>query len=148
MNMLELVIVFTLASLLVYNVALADSPQEIVAACLVLEAGGEVDGGMLAVMNVIQNRAKKKRMTFMEVVLERKQFSCFNSGIKLAVIRARVHPKFENALFLVERASQGRLSDITLGADHYYAPKKCSPIWAKDMVETCVVGRHRFLRSK
>ncbi len=52
------------------------SDAEIVAACLIGEAASEGVQGMVAVMNVVSNRAHKN--DFKTVVLARKQFSVFN----------------------------------------------------------------------
>lgn len=124
-----------------------DSDDNIVAACIILEAGGEGEVGMRAVMNVIQNRSKSRNISFKDVVLQNKQFSCFNSGVKLSVLRAKKHPSFKAALEIVELANQNRLDDITHGADHYFNPDKCFPRWAKEMRLTNRIGNHDFYKS-
>ena len=60
---------------------LSVNASEIVAATLILEAGGEyATGSMEAVNEVIRNRAAKRKLTTKQVCLQRKQFSCWNSG--------------------------------------------------------------------
>ena len=71
-------LIFALALGLVSN--LSGNASEIVAATLILEAGGEYAyGSMQAVHEVILNRAVKRRLTPKQVCLQRKQFSCWNS---------------------------------------------------------------------
>ena len=39
---------------------------------------------------------------------------------------------------------EGRVSDPTLGADHYYNPSAASPDWQYAGVQTAVIGDHVF----
>lgn len=116
------------------------SRGEIVAATLILEAGGEADPrAMAAVREVIANRAKNK--TELAVCLAPKQFSCWNKvspqrGIEIA----KQHPKWSQALALVKNKS-----NYTNGATHYHA-KKVSPSWAKKLAHTVQIGNHVFYK--
>jgi len=116
------------------------SRGEIVAATLILEAGGEADPrAMAAVREVIANRAKNK--TELAVCLAPKQFSCWNKispqrGIEIA----KQHPKWSQALALVKNKS-----NYTGGATHYHA-KKVSPSWAKKLAQTVQIGNHVFYK--
>ena len=53
--------------------------HDIIAATIIMEAGGEYHVGALeGVYEVIMNRAKKRNKTPAQVCLQRKQFSCWN----------------------------------------------------------------------
>jgi len=116
------------------------SAREIVAATLILEAGGESEPrAMAAVREVIANRAKNK--TEISVCLAPKQFSCWNKisperGIEIA----KRHPKWLDALALVKNKS-----NYTNGATHYHA-EKVSPSWAKKLAYTTKIGNHIFYK--
>lgn len=117
--------------------------SEIVAATLILEAGGEYAyGSMQAVHEVILNRAVKRRLTAKQVCLQRKQFSCWNSGkIAALLAKAKRHPRWHEALAIVHSAP----TNYTGGADHYHADY-CDPYWASSMQKTCKIGRHIFYK--
>ena len=107
-------IIFALAMGLVSHLSV--NASEIVAATLILEAGGEyATGSMEAVNEVIRNRAVKRKLTTRQVCLQRKQFSCWNSGkIDQLLAKAKRHPRFSEAMAIVN----GALTNYTGGADH------------------------------
>tara|TARA_R110002020_G_scaffold284030_1_gene499656 strand:+ start:584 stop:1015 length:432 start_codon:yes stop_codon:yes gene_type:complete len=117
--------------------------EEYIAATLILEAGGEYDrGAMQAVYEVILNRAAKRRLTAQEVCLQRRQFSCWNSGrIDALLGKAKRHPRWHEALIIVNSAP----TNYTGGADHYHADY-CNPYWASSMQRTIKIGRHIFYK--
>ena len=89
LRLLPLTLLFGAAlSLRGQSATVSVSRGEIVAATLILEAGGEADSrAMAAVREVIANRAKNK--TELAVCLAPKQFSCWNKipverGIEIA----------------------------------------------------------------
>jgi len=116
------------------------SAREIVAATLILEAGGESDArAMAAVREVIANRAKNK--TEISVCLAPKQFSCWNKvSTERGIEIAKRHPKWRDALTLVKNKS-----NYTNGATHYHA-EKVSPSWAKKLAYTTKIGNHIFYK--
>ncbi len=122
---------------------LLGNDSEIIASTLILEAGGEYDyGAMEAVNEVIHNRAVKRRLTPKQVCLQRKQFSCWNSGeIQRLVAKAKAHPRYGEALAIVK----GKPTSFTNGADHYHADY-CNPYWASSMGKTCKIGKHIFYK--
>ena len=130
------------------------SSQDIVAACLVGEAGGEGAQGMQAVMNVIYNRAGGHASKFAKVALKPRQFSMFNRtqgkhparSVAQVVAAAKKHPCWEQARVMVQQAASGRLADITRGANHYHE-KSISPEWADPKCMTVQIGRHVFYRN-
>ena len=135
---------FFLFSLFVCRIAQGStvnaSASEIVAATLILEAGGESDArAMAAVREVIANRAKNK--TEISVCLAPKQFSCWNKvSTERGIEIAKRHAKWPQALALVKNKS-----NYTNGATHYHA-EKVSPSWAKKLVRTAKIGHHIFYK--
>jgi spore germination cell wall hydrolase CwlJ-like protein len=119
------------------------SPSDIVAATLILEAGGEYSmGSMEAVHEVIINRSLKRSLTPWDICLEYKQFSCWNTmGLATGIAIAQKHPRWRSAKMIVA----SKVTSYTLGADHYHADY-CEPYWAKHMTMTVVIGRHVFYR--
>lgn len=112
---------------------------EIVAATLILEAGGEGQIGMEAVREVIRNRAKNK--TEIAVCLARKQFSCWNNITpERGIIIAKRHPKWNLALTIVNERT-----NHTKGATHYHA-HSVSPSWAKKLNKTTIIKNHTFYK--
>ena len=134
-------LILALALGLVSN--LSGNASEIVAATLILEAGGEYStGSMEAVNEVIRNRAAKRKLTTRQVCLQRKQFSCWNSGkIDQLLAKAKRHPRFNEALAIVN----GKPTNYTGGADHYHADY-CNPYWTSSMKKTCIIGKHIFYK--
>lgn len=126
------------------------SETDVVAACLVLEAGGEKNSikGMTAVMNVIQNRAKRGGWwgnTLYKVSVKSKQFECFNNGVFTAVAKAKKRSNFLTAKKIVETAIAGKLPDITNGATSYYANKgKNATVPPQATDKGIQIGNHIF----
>ena len=90
-------LLLTVTALLWCATALAEA--EIVTATLILEAGGEYhSGSMEAVHEVILTRSAKRRLTPMQVCLQRLQFSCWYSGrIDQLIAKAKRHPRWSEA---------------------------------------------------
>ena len=129
--------------------------RETIAACLVLEAGGEGNAGMQAVMNVIQNRAGGNPSNFYAQATRPAQFTSLSSSSTAGffkdysplIAKARHSVSWKTAQKIVDVAFDGKLDDLTRGATHYYAAKKCKPTWAEELDETVVIGAHRFMRE-
>lgn len=121
-----------------------------VVACLILEAGGEGKMGMEAVMEVIRNRAKAKFgkddiISLYKIATAPLQFSCFNAGVDKGIARAKKHPKWNEALNIINSAP----TNHTRGSRHYYAAslKKLQPwiiVYNKMKVPKLRVGNHIF----
>ncbi len=126
------------------------SDAQIVAACLVGEAGDQGTNGMVAVMNVISNRAHGNPSKFKSVVLSPKQFSMFNGRTpEDAVHKAKRHPLWPIAVAIVDKSNSKSLKDITVGSTHYYAPKRMAgkvPSWAAELEKTITLGDHVFFK--
>jgi len=134
---------------------LSDRDKDILATLLVKEAGGEKDyiAGMAAVMNVIFNRAKGNPQNFVREATRKFQFSAFND-IKTPqqmidlINSTKQHRAYQAARDMVNRAVQGKLTDITGKSTHYYAasgPNKIvPPKWADPTKKTNKIGHHQF----
>ncbi len=121
------------------------------------EARGQGDAGLQAVINVIDNRVKAKSWfgaTVEEVIFKPFQFSLWNRDAfdqldkngNLAQSVNENDQQYKKALELAKLSEQGKLNDITGGADHYHADY-VAPTWANKMTQTAIIGNHIFYRS-
>ncbi len=128
-----------------------DVREKYVASVIVLEAGGEGRMGMIAVTNVIGNRAFKKYgrkndLTLFKIASQKWQFSCTNGKTVAQVIaRGKKHLMFAYALQLVRRMENNGLTDITDGA-LYYHTVNVFPKWDGTMIRTCRINHHVFFK--
>jgi len=137
--------------------------EDIIAATLVDEAGGEKDyeRGMIAVMNVLMKRGKGDFRQAAAACLKPKQFSGWNStntsdlnSVKKFIESKRKHSKFSLALKIASKAREGTLKDITGGADHFLninltkSQSKSSslPSWFDRKKITTTIGNHTYLK--
>jgi spore germination cell wall hydrolase CwlJ-like protein len=118
---------------------------DVVAATLILEAGGEYHkGAMEAVNEVIENRARNRNKNQGVVCLQKYQFSCWNSVDVLDTIaKAKNHPRWNEAVQIVTSKIK---TNYTNGADHYHADY-CNPYWVPGMSKTTKIGLHIFYKS-
>lgn len=129
------------------------SKMDYVVATLVLEAGGEKDtDGLVAVFNVLQNRAKIKNSSWYEEAMDPYQFSCWNANEFDGMSRtnrlemAKKHPKWDDAVNIVRSGNE--VADITNGATHYHRKTmKKTPNWTKEGKKTVVIGKHVFFKG-
>jgi len=116
------------------------------------EARGESVAGQKAVAKVILNRAKKNGWPVSNVVLSRKQFSCFNLGLDHPSVWIR---NVVTAAKVLENAEAGlkewQAGDTLYGATHYYAllgmPNHQPPYWVKGMKFIVEIKGHRFYKE-
>lgn len=159
MKLPSFIVIFSIIVMMLFSSESYASPEETVAACLILEAGGEANPGMEAVMGVIKNRAKGSNdvAKWEAVVLKPKQFSCFNSTTTAAIAKAKNHSKWNVALNIVRNYHNSTI-DYSKGATHYHVwtgSSKARPFWTmpkyggknKKAVEACIIGNHVFLRN-
>ena len=141
-SLLLLTAIFTglVSSLPAQNITITVSQTEVVAATLIMEAGGEGRQGMEAVREVISNRAKGK--TEMSVCLAPKQFSCWNGiSVQAGIKKAKRHPNWNVALQIAKAAP----TNHTRRATHYHTTK-VSPSWSKKLAQTVKIKNHVFYR--
>lgn len=121
------------------------SEEDLVAATLILEAGGESHNySMVAVYEVIRNRAQRRNRSMRDVILARRQFSCWNdiSNRDRLFRHAQAHPKYHIAQRIVQEKTD---TNITRGATHYHAVY-VSPYWRTSYTETITIQNHIFYR--
>ena len=122
----------------------AATKTEIIAATLIAEAGGESDPrAMIAVKEVISNRAAKRKIAEDKVCLQRLQFSCWNNVSQESVVaKAKRHSKWNKALALASSPSR---TNYTLGSDHYHT-LKVNPKWNRSLNKTVTIQNHIFYK--
>lgn len=122
----------------------AVSDRDVIATTLIAEAGGErVSGAMEAVYEVIVTRSQQRGISERAVVLQPKQFSCWNGKtVQEVVNKARRHPRYTEALNIV-----GTHTTFSMGANHYHADY-VNPHWARYMKKTTKIGRHIFYTDR
>ena len=129
--------------------------EDIIAATIIGEAGGEDYSGMLAIKNVLDNRAKSKNTSAAGEAIRPKQFSMWNTATKTVSVKAdydneelkdiidmhRDHEKWNDAIIIANK----QVRDTTKGATDYYAHNKIEPpYWTENWTETVVIGNHTF----
>lgn len=129
--------------------------RQIVAACLVLEASNQGEQGMIAVANVMYNRANRNPKSIYTEVKKPYAFTSLNSattgrtgnrGFAGHVTRASRDPSWRTALSVTDRMYAGQLTDLTRGATHYSLVNEYVS-WMRTMELTVVIGKHKFLRK-
>lgn len=120
------------------------SATEIVATTLIAEAGGERDSrAMHAVAEVIYNRSISRKISPMQVCLQRKQFSCWNGkDVETEIEKAKKHKKWANALQIAQNLGS---TNYTKNAQFYHTTK-VNPSWNKKMLATVTIENHKFYK--
>ena len=134
------------------------------------ESRGEPIEGQKAICAVVKNRVASKRHEFYDsdildagynlyyaVILKNMlingnyiyQFSCFNEHDPN---RARMIKLIQSGTYPLEDLAAEVISsdeDPTGGSLFYYNPTVCTPSWNMSLlVETCIIGKHRFMKYK
>lgn len=143
-----------------------ETKVNLIAAVIILEAGGEGGSGMKAVSEVIFNRslilqekAHKKGKSLnsssfaasiidaqYEAVTKKKQFSCLNAlSVHEAVLKAKNHKHFDFAKTLVALSAMNGTSNLTNNSNHY-CRFDCFPKWRDDKKMTVRIGSHCFFK--
>jgi spore germination cell wall hydrolase CwlJ-like protein len=125
--------------------------RELIAACLVLEAGGEGSDGMQAVLNVIVNRAEGHLHRMVPETIKPGAFSCMSGIWNISapdygpLIRRATKQRgvYQAALQLISILENGLLTDNTGGATHYHAVY-IRPYWADHLHYLVTIGNHIF----
>ncbi len=117
--------------------------SEVAVSTIILESRGESFKGQVAVGEVIRTRAKKRGLTFTEVCLQAKQFSCWNDREEARYKLARIADDIKAVARRAWVASAR--TNYTNSSDHYFADYIDEPYWAKVMQVKAVIGKHIFL---
>jgi N-acetylmuramoyl-L-alanine amidase len=134
------------------GLALEQQPEAVLRRmCAWAEARSEGALGMLAVLAVVQNRARARKQTEAEVILAPHQFSSFdpqNSQRGRLLLSDTLDPRSWAAADAVAALQEAHATvDPTLGADHYYNPSVDHPAWGRgnpEWKETITIGHHVF----
>lgn len=142
-------IIFLIVCLMIpWTTQAATYGQRIVAAVLMAEAWGEGEIGMMAVAEVIRNRAQERHRSPLGVVTTPKQFSCLNNTSPEALYgRFATNPDYEKALRIARLIynQPERLPGHAQGANHYTRSDE-QPSWAVGKQPVVVIGAHAFYR--
>ena len=111
---------------------------------LILEAENQGYEGMVAVGEVIRNRALKACRTPEWVCMRPKQFSCWNEPKKAQKRLSGVSGEIFQLASKAWVASSESLQ--TRGSTHYHT-KAISPYWAKWKRPTAIIGDHIFYNN-
>ena len=131
--------------------SLSEYDRQIVASCMVLEAGCDGAEGLQAVLNVIVNRADGHLNRIVPQTIKYGAFSCMarvwntpNPDYSPLLQRAQNQSEvFNTALRLLTVMEKGILWDNTHGATHYHAVS-IRPYWVSDMSYITTIGGHHF----
>lgn len=130
---------------------LSDYDRQIVASCMVLEAGCDGAEGLQAVLNVILNRAGGYLHRMVPATIKYGAFSCMSPiwsrrapDYSPLIRRAQNQTTaYTTALRLITTMERGLLWDNTYGATHYHATY-IRPYWVSDMSYITTIGGHHF----
>ena len=134
---------------------LSEYDRQIVASCMVLEAGCDGAEGMQAVLNVILTRADGYLHQLVPQTLKHGAFSCMSSvwntptpNYSPLISRAQNQGNvYSQALQLISIMEQGLLWDNTYGATHYHATT-IRPYWVSAMSYITTIGGHHFYTDR
>ena len=149
-------------NILLATVIFSVSDPEIVTTCLTLEDNNTK--GMLAIMHVINNRAKNNPEKYKNVVLKRWQFSCMNphtikgQNLQLLVNKAKSRSNWNTANKIVKMFYAKLIDQDKSFGTHYHVftgKSKVTPYWTVPKhggrnikaIITKYVGTHVFLTN-
>lgn len=126
------------------------SDWELLARTLQAEAGNQGPEGMVAVGSVIMNRADNDPRKIRDVILKDGQFSAWNSvtgyaGGEQGQDMENMQPS-DIAFTIAANLINGKYTDPTGGATHYYNPTISSPAWGQSKAggDWQQIGDHLF----
>ena len=124
--------------------------QRIVAAVLMGEAAGEGEAGMVAVAEVIHNRAVEHDWSPLQVVCRKRAFSCMNGKTAEQLYQEHCRsPLFKTALRIARTLynSPQDLPATTRGAT-FYDHRDAKPPWLSEVRRVAIIGQHAFYAAK
>lgn len=132
----------------IYPVVYAQENSSIPVQTLWLEAGGEGLQGMIAVGEVIRERARASQDNFTAVCMKRYQFSCWNA-LEASNTKLRLDNMTGADWQLAAKAwEESKYSNWTKGATMYANLSICKPRWDwKKVKKVAKVGQHTFYKE-
>lgn len=127
----------------------AEYAVKAIAAVLVAEAGCDKQPGLLAVAEVIRNRAREKHKTPLAIVKQPGVFSSLlEDSLDSLIAKQSRHPQYPAALKLARKLVKdpASLPNTTRRATHFDHVGN-QPFWALTARPTTVIGNHRFYRT-
>jgi spore germination cell wall hydrolase CwlJ-like protein len=118
---------------------------DLVAALLIAEAGVDGCQVMLAVAEVVRNRAKARQLSIRQCVVWPRWFSSFNGRTEWGFVHEhRSNKRWDKAVELARQLVYNQLeTDIVNGATHF---DRQVPSWARGIKPVAKIGRHQFWR--
>ncbi len=120
-----------------------------IASILVAEAGCDKQPGLLAVAEVIRNRAREKHKTPIAIIKQPGAFSSLlDTDLDALISKQRNHPQFPTALKIARSLLRrpASLPDTTHRATHFDHINN-APYWVQFARATATIGSHRFYRT-
>jgi N-acetylmuramoyl-L-alanine amidase len=148
-NLMLRIVTLTLLALIGNPVWAKFSQNQVVAAVIVAEAGGEGEVGMRAVASVINNRARESGQSAHYVVTRPHQFDGYWRHVKAKmrvedfVINMANHPRWAYAMLLARHIDAGTMPDYVNGAKFFHN-QSLTPYWAKRFRYSGKIGNHLF----
>ena len=124
--------------------------QRIVAAVLMGEAAGEGEAGMVAVAEVVRNRAVEHGWSPVQVVCQKRAFSCLNGKTAEQLYQEHCRSAlFKTALRIAKTLhdSSQDLPATTRGAT-FYDLRDAKPPWLCEVRRVAIIGQHAFYVAK
>ena len=119
-----------------------------------LEARGEPEEGIRAVMSVIYNRKKHKDYpnTFCKVILQDKQFSAFNQDKSLATkrlkpVRGLDEEAYAKVAGIAQEAVVGAFKPVLEPSVLWYAHIRVKNKWTRKFERVKVIASHSFYKE-
>ena len=120
--------------------------------------------GMIAINNVVWNRAKQDPKNIRKVLLRKYQFTCLNphtvkkKSLQDLIKKAKSRSNWNVAKSIAENTYKGKVPITVKGATHYHVYRgkiKCSPTWThpslggknKKCKIVSFVGNHVYLEN-
>ncbi len=121
--------------------------ERVVALTILGEARGEGKAGMYAVACVIKQRAVERKKSLAAVCLQRKQFSCWNSGRDLSHLFKS--PAADYAIRLAKGMVSGKdLDRRYVNFANHYCTLNTRPYWSKGIKPVKTIKNHKFYKIK
>lgn len=119
--------------------------HQAVAAVLMAEAWNQGSNGMVAVLEVMHERAAPKKRTLLQEISVPRAYTCLNrTSVEALIRRFSAYPDFQKAL-AVARIPASKLPGIARRANHF-TRKDERPSWAKGRRPVAVIKDHAFYR--